>query len=67
MTTHDIRFLILCVMCFLELYHGVTSSFFGIGILLVSDLLGFRYFRSVLLYCKFWREHLFKNSRELFF
>ena len=25
-------------------YHGVTSSFFGIGILLVSDLLGFRYF-----------------------
>jgi hypothetical protein len=28
-------------------YHGVTSSFFGIGILLVSDLLGFWYFRSV--------------------
>jgi len=25
-------------------YHGVTSSFFGIGILLVSDLLDFRYF-----------------------
>jgi hypothetical protein len=48
-------------------YHGVTSSFFGIGILLVSDLLGFRYFRSVLLYCKFWWEHLFKISRELFF
>ena len=23
-------------------YHGVTSSFFGIGILLVSDLLDFR-------------------------
>jgi hypothetical protein len=44
-----------------------TSSFFGIGILLVSDLLGFQYFRSVLLYCKFWREHLFKNLRELFF
>jgi len=30
-----------------------TISFFGIGILLVSDLLGFRYFWSVLLYCKF--------------
>jgi len=28
----------------LELYHDVTSSFFGIGILLVSDLLDFRYF-----------------------
>ncbi len=27
-----------------ELYHGVTSSFFGIGILLVSDLLDFWYF-----------------------
>jgi len=25
-------------------YNGVTSSFFGIGILLVSDLLDFRYF-----------------------
>jgi len=25
-------------------YHGVTSSFFGIGILLVSDLLDFRYY-----------------------
>jgi len=25
-------------------YHGVTSSFFSIGILLVSDVLGFRYF-----------------------
>ena len=25
-------------------YHGVTSSFFGISILLVSDLLGFQYF-----------------------
>jgi hypothetical protein len=33
----------------LELYHGVTSSFFGIGILPVSDLLGGRYFWSVLL------------------
>ncbi len=30
-------------------YHGVTSSFFCIGILPVSDLLGGRYFRSVLL------------------
>jgi hypothetical protein len=30
-------------------YHGVTSSFFGIGILPVSDLLGGRYFRSLLL------------------
>jgi hypothetical protein len=31
---------------YLELYHGVTSSLFGIGILLVvvSVLLGFRYF-----------------------
>ncbi len=48
-------------------YHGVTSSFFGIGILLVSYLPGFQYFRSVLLYCKIWREHLFKISRELFF
>jgi len=28
----------------LELYHGVTSCFFGIGILLVSDLLDFPYF-----------------------
>ncbi len=31
-------------LTWLELYHGVTSSFFGIGILLVSDLLGFWYF-----------------------
>ncbi len=30
-------------------YHGVTSSFSGIGILPVSDLLGSRYFRSVLI------------------
>jgi len=29
---------------FLFVYHGVTSSFFGIGILLVSDLLDFRYY-----------------------
>jgi len=28
----------------LELYRGVTGSFFGIGILPVSDLLDFRYF-----------------------
>ena len=28
----------------LELYRGVTGSFFGIGILPVSDLLNFRYF-----------------------
>ena len=34
-------------------YHGVTSSFFGVGILPVSDLLGGRYFRSLLL---IWRE-----------
>ena len=26
-------------------FHGVTSSFFGIGILLVSDLLGIQHFR----------------------
>jgi hypothetical protein len=32
------------VVLYLELYHGVTSSFFGIGILLVSDLLDFRYY-----------------------
>jgi hypothetical protein len=38
-------------VCFIELYHGVTSSFFGIGILPVSDLLG--YFRPVLI---IWRE-----------
>jgi hypothetical protein len=29
---------------FLELYRGGTGSFFGIGILSVSDLLDFRYF-----------------------
>jgi hypothetical protein len=37
-------------------YHGVTSSFFGIGILPVSDLFGGQYFRLVLL---IWRELLF--------
>jgi hypothetical protein len=37
-------------------YHGVTSSFFGIGILPVSDLTGRSVFRSVLLV---WRELLF--------
>jgi hypothetical protein len=52
---------------FLELYHGVTSSFFSISILLVSDLLGFPYFRSVFLYCKIWREHLFKIAGIPFF
>jgi hypothetical protein len=31
------------------LYHGVTSGFFVIGILPVSDLFGGWYFRSVLL------------------
>jgi hypothetical protein len=30
-------------------YHGVTSSFFGIGVLPVSDLLGGWYFWLVLL------------------
>jgi len=28
---------------------------------------GFSVLRSVLLYCKLWREHIFKFSRELFF
>jgi hypothetical protein len=37
-------------------YHGVTSSFFGIGILPVSDLSGQSVFWSVLLV---WRELLF--------
>jgi hypothetical protein len=37
-------------------YHGVTSRFFGIGILPVSDLTGQLVFRSVLLV---WRELLF--------
>jgi hypothetical protein len=43
-------------------YHGVTSSFFGIGILPVSDLLGGRYFQSVLL---IWRELLFSAKGGL--
>jgi hypothetical protein len=43
-------------------YHGVTSSFFGIGILSVSDLLGGRYFQSVLL---IWRELLFSAKGGL--
>jgi hypothetical protein len=42
--------------------HGVTSSFFGIGILPVSDLLGSRYFWSVLL---IWRELLFSAKGGL--
>ena len=51
-------------------YNGVTSSFFGIGILLVSDLLDFRYFSR---YCcavnfggnkflSFCRNSFFENS-----
>jgi hypothetical protein len=36
-------------MFFRVVYHGVKSSFFGIGILLVSDLLGGWYFWLVLL------------------
>ncbi len=43
-------------------YHGVTSSFFGIGILPVSDLFGGWYFRSVLL---IWRELLFSAKGGL--
>ncbi len=43
-------------------YHSVTSSFFGIGILQVSDLFGGRYFRSVLL---IWRELLFSAKGVL--
>ncbi len=43
-------------------YHGVTSSFFGIGILLVSDLLGGWYFWSVLL---IWWELLFSAKGGL--
>jgi hypothetical protein len=42
-------------------YHGVTSSFFGIGILPVSDLFGGRYFRSILI----WRELLFSAKGGL--
>jgi hypothetical protein len=41
---------------FRVVHHGVTSSFFGIGILPVLDLLGGQYFRLVLL---IWRELLF--------
>ena len=49
-------------------YHGDTSHFFGIGISwYISDTAGIGIFRSVLLYCKIWREHLFKISLELFF
>ena len=40
--------------------HGVTSSFFGIGILPASDLTGRSVFRSVLLV---WRELLFFRKR----
>ncbi len=43
-------------------YHGFTSSFFGIGILPVSDLLGGRYFWLVLL---IWRELLFSAKGGL--
>ena len=32
-----------------------------------DDTAGIGIFWSVLLYCKLWREHLFKISRELFF
>ena len=52
----------------LELYHVGSSHFFGIGIYrYISDTAGIGIFRSVLLYCKLWREHIFKFSRELFF
>jgi hypothetical protein len=44
------------------IYHGVTSTFFGIGILPVSDLFGGRYFRLVLL---IWRELLFSPKGGL--
>ncbi len=43
-------------------YHGVTSSFFGIGILPVSDLTGQSVFQSVLL---IWRELLFSAKGGL--
>jgi hypothetical protein len=43
-------------------YHGVTSSFFGIGILPVSDLTGRSVFWSVLLV---WQELLFSAKGEL--
>jgi len=48
-------------------YHVGSSHFFGIGIYPVSDTAGIGIFRSVLLYCKLWREHIFKFLRELFF
>jgi hypothetical protein len=48
-------------------FHGGSSHFFGIGIYPVSDTAGIGIFRSVLLYCKLWREHLFKITLELFF
>ncbi len=48
-------------------YHVGSSHFFGIGIYPVSDTAGIGIFRSVLLYCKLWREHIFKFSREPFF
>ena len=44
-----------------------SSHFYGIGIYPVSDTAGICIFRSVLLYYKIWREHIFKFSRELFF
>jgi hypothetical protein len=43
-------------------YHGVTSSFFGIGILPVSDLTGRSVFWSVLLV---WQELLFSAKGGL--
>jgi hypothetical protein len=48
-------------------FHGGSSHFFGIGIYPVSDTAGIGIIRSVLLYCKLWREHLFKILRELYF
>jgi hypothetical protein len=47
---------------YLESYHGVNSSFFGIGILPVSDLTGWSVFRSILLV---WRELLFSAKGGL--
>ncbi len=60
--THYTKFVIIRVA-----FHGGSSHFFGIGIYPVSDTAGIGIFWSVLLYCKLWREHLFKISRELFF
>ena len=45
----------------------VNQSFFRYRYFPVSDTAGIGIFRSVLLYCKLWREHIFKFSRELFF